>query len=200
MCPEIWIIWTASLVFDSPRRQLPFKSEQPQQNTAYSFVVLFDFTSVPTVNLARGKTAWQVDVSSGGLPSRAVDGNKNGQWGGNSCTATSSDSNKNLNNWWTVDLQRRTEVMKVTLYNRADCCGTRLANFDIVVTDTKPQSGKKLVYNKDQVCIHKTGAIPQGKSESFNCQGSKKGQYVAIVQTRTQILTLCEVEIFGGNC
>ena len=72
-----------------------------------------------------------------------------------------------------------------------------MANFDIVVTDSRPVPGRKFHFHRAQVCAHKRGAVRQGKAESFRCQGVKEGRYVVIVQTRHQWLTLCEVEVFG---
>ena len=72
-----------------------------------------------------------------------------------------------------------------------------MANFDIVVTNTRPVSGRKFNFHRAQVCAHKRGAVRQGAAESFRCSGVKIGRYVLIVQTRREWLTLCEVEVFG---
>ncbi|XP_064625400.1 uncharacterized protein LOC135486505 [Lineus longissimus] len=152
-------------------------------------------------NLALGKTAWQLGTTSGGVASRAVDGNTNGVFNRGTCTHTSSDmraKNQGTKNWWAVDLEKETKVKRVILYNRADCCGDRLADFDVVVTNAKPSEGKKLEYNAaTDICSHQSGKI--GASKSFTCSdGGLTGRYVAVVISRKQILTLCEAEVFDN--
>ena len=75
--------------------------------------------------------------------------------------------------------------------------GYRLADFDIVVTDNKPEEGKKFEYDKDEVCAHRTGAVPQGGTEKIECTAVKGGQYAVVVRSRDQPLTLCEFEVYG---
>lgn len=89
-------------------------------------------------NLARGKNTKQSSTGFGGASSRAVDGNRNGQWRGGSCTHT----NKDAKPWWRVDLGSSQKVKKVKLSNRADCCGNRLRNIEIKVgdVDNNPQA------------------------------------------------------------
>ena len=90
--------------------------------------------------VSQGKSAFQSSTGWGGVPSRAVDGNKNSQWGGKSCTHT----NKQHNAWWRVDLGGNYLVTKVQVTNRGDCCWNRLSNFDIRVgnTDRNPKANQ----------------------------------------------------------
>ena len=80
-------------------------------------------------NIARGKPAAQSSTYPGGKASNAVDGNRNPNWSGRSCTHT----HKQMYPWWRVDLKRFYLVGKVSLTNRGDCCGNRLRNFEIRV-------------------------------------------------------------------
>ena len=94
------------------------------------------FSFFLTGNVARGKPTKQSSTGFGGVPSRAVDGNKNTQWGGRSCTHT----NRQAKPWWRVDLQSNVAVKKVVVTNRGDCCWTRLRQVEIRVgnTDNNP--------------------------------------------------------------
>ncbi|XP_064639554.1 zonadhesin-like [Lineus longissimus] len=160
--------------------------------------ILAQAESTVPVNLALRKTCLQFHETSGGKANRAVDGNKNNEYYRNSCTHSSVNGGDNVNNnWWAVDLVHTSLIQKVVLYNRGDCCGSRLSNFDIVVTHTRPTPGRKLVFSSSEVCAHKTGAVPQGQSQAFNCNKQLEGRYVAVVRSRSQHLTLCEVEVFG---
>ena len=89
-------------------------------------------------NIARGKPTKQISTAHGGVSSRAVDGNKNSQWGGRSCTHTNRDKKP----WWRVDLASIQKVKKVQLTNRGDCCETRLRQIEIKVgkVDNNPDA------------------------------------------------------------
>ncbi|NIP98730.1 MAG: hypothetical protein GWO24_37115, partial [Akkermansiaceae bacterium] len=68
----------------------------------------------------------------GGEASRAIDGNTDGNYGSNSVTHTSSEADS----FWQVDLQVTAEISAVVLYNRADCCTSRLGNLRLSVLDS----------------------------------------------------------------
>ena len=87
--------------------------------------------AVPSIagNVARGKGTKQSSTGFGGVPQRAVDGNKNANWNGRSCTHT----NKQNRPWWRVDLGSIQKVMKVRVTNRNDCCWNRLRQVEIRV-------------------------------------------------------------------
>ena len=89
-------------------------------------------------NIARGQNTRQSSTGWGGSSSRAVDGNRNSQWGGRSCTHT----HRQHNAWWRVDLGADYKVGMVKVTNRGDCCGNRLSNLDIRVgnTDGNPKA------------------------------------------------------------
>jgi hypothetical protein len=72
--------------------------------------------------------------------------------------------------------------------------GERLANFDIIVMDTKPTIGKDLSYTKDQVCAHQNEPVATGGKKGLPC--TKVGRFLAVAIPRNTILTLCEVQVF----
>ena len=84
----------------------------------------------PSSNLALGRPATQSSTSHGGIASRAVDGNTDGNWGHNSVTHTSGAG------WWGVVLSsKRTIIKEIIIYNRSDCCGDRLNNAEVQILD-----------------------------------------------------------------
>ncbi len=89
-------------------------------------------------NIAKGKATKQSSTGFGGASARAVDGNKNSQWNGKSCTHT----NKDKKPWWRVDLRSVQKIYKVRLTNRGDCCWTRLRQIEIRVgnVDNNPNA------------------------------------------------------------
>jgi RHS repeat-associated protein len=82
-------------------------------------------------NLALGKTATQSSIGWGGDPSRAVDGNTDGNFGDGSVTHTYLE----LSPWWRVDLGSIRGIGTIELYNRTDCCSDRLSNFQLLLSD-----------------------------------------------------------------
>jgi hypothetical protein len=102
-----------------------------------SAFVSFSLTNTPAgggaTNLALGKTASQ----SSTLPttpaaSAAVDGNTDGAFYAGSVTATNLEANP----WWQVDLGTSTSVGSVTIWNRTDCCASRLSDYWLFISNT----------------------------------------------------------------
>ena len=120
-----------------------------------------------------------------------MDGNTDGNYGANSCTHTNADANS----WWRVDLLRAQNVNSVRVFNRADCCGYRLTQFEVLVGNKQTMSENSIGSTK---CGGTTAtySIPEGQNREIACDGLV-GRYVFIVQRRADYLTLCEVQVFG---
>jgi len=67
-------------------------------------------------NVAPQATATQSSVGAGGVPERAIDGNKDGDWGKNGQTHTSQG--KDDAPWWELDLGAARPVSKIQVWNR----------------------------------------------------------------------------------
>jgi len=90
------------------------------------------YAAPPTpVNLAYGTEPTQSSTYQGGLASRAVDGNDHGVFSRGSVSHTGRDTGA----WWEVDLGESAEITEVVLWNRTDCCGDRLSDFHVLVSD-----------------------------------------------------------------
>ena len=61
-----------------------------------------------------------------------MDGNTDGIFNRASTTHTLREAGA----WWQVDLGSELYVTAVTVYNRADCCGDRLQNFDVILSNS----------------------------------------------------------------
>ena len=92
-----------------------------------------------TANVALGKPTKQSSTSYVGLPQRAVDGSKNPDWSGASCTHTSYQERP----WWRVDLGSMYNIYSVALTNRKDCCSNRLREIEIKVTNSDNPDDKE---------------------------------------------------------
>lgn len=167
-------------------------------------------------NQALGKSARQSSTEKGGDASRAVDGNTNGSFPEGSVTHTGEEPTA----WWEVDLGQVYDVSKVRIWNRTDCCAERLDGCLILVGEdpqvldqmtlttemgnsentTKAlvglllQSSKKMPARYGPSQLEFEGAA----SKDITSQRNRRGRYVRIVQPRTHILSLAEVEVFGS--
>lgn len=83
-----------------------------------------------TRNLAYGRPATQSTTKNGAAAARAVDGNTDGDFGHGSVSHTESGAS-----WWQVDLQQIANIGHVVVFNRTDCCTTRLHDFTVKVSN-----------------------------------------------------------------
>merc|ERR1712072_438144 len=104
---------------------------------------------------------------------------------------------KQDNPWWYVDLEKSASVTKVIVYNRSDCCGERLRNFEVRVGDVKPDGTK---YSANQKCgtLHWGDAPEKGGGQlTVGCENHTGRYVVIVVPGKNRLLTLCEVKVVG---
>ena len=140
------------------------------------------------LNVAPSGAATQSSTAWGGDAPRAIDGNTDGNWGGNSVTHT----NGTFNPWWQVDLGTTRTVNEITLWNRTDCCGGRLTNFAVSLLD----SSLATVWTQD----YYTGGGNPNPSLDIILSG-QSGQYVRVMRYApggddNSALSLAEVQVF----
>ena len=86
-------------------------------------------------------------------------------------------------------------VQTVIVYNRADCCGSRLSKFEVRVGESTSW--------KDNAKCGNYYSVPQGSKLEVNCNGLL-GSNVFVVLEGEGYLTLCEVKVVatmaGSNC
>lgn len=83
-------------------------------------------------NIAREGFASQSSTAGSRTADHAIDGNVVGweaAFGVNPYAHTSDEPNS----WWQVALADRSNIENIILYNRGDCCGTRLGNFRVSI-------------------------------------------------------------------
>ena len=137
-----------------------------------------------------GATASQSSTNGAGVASRAIDGNYNGAWNGNSVTHTLP---ADVNPWWQVDLGAPRAIDSISLYNRTDCCAGRLSNFSVLASNDS--SFTTNVYDSGNQ------AANVGASASYTGIGAT-AQYVRIRRdglstTNESVISLAEVEVLG---
>jgi len=147
-------------------------------------------------NVSVGKTATQ----SSNLPgyttvgaALAVDGNTDGNFFDGSVSHTNLDANA----WWQVDLGASTSISSIAIWNRTDCCGTRLNDFWVFVSDTPfnaTDTPATLSVRAATFSSHQTTA--PSPSSTVTITGAQ-GRYVRVQLSGTNYLSLAEVQVFG---
>lgn len=145
-------------------------------------------------NLSIGKSVTQSSLDFGGDPQRATDGNTSGIWNQNSVTHTENESQP----WWQIDLGSISRLSYVNVWNRTNCCGSRLSNFYVLVSDT-PFSDE-LDANLNQAGVSHFFVGPDAGSPT-RVDMNLSGRFVRIQLAGSNPLSLAEVEILGtaGN-
>ncbi len=130
-------------------------------------------------NLAAGKLATQSSTYGGAEAIRAVDGNTDGDNVNQSVSHTTLESQP----WWQVDLGKVTSIGEVVIYNRTDCCSTRLADFDVLLSNDG---------SNWQTAASFAGAAQTRTALSI----SGSGRFVRVRLRGTNHLSLAEVLVF----
>jgi hypothetical protein len=162
-------------------------------STSFSLTNLFGGGS----NLAQGKAATQSSTypSATSGAAAAVDGNTDGNFSSGSVTATNLDNNA----WWQVDLGASTVVGAVVIWNRTDCCGSRLSDFWVFISGTpflSTDTPATLQNRAATFSSHQTAAPPPSITVAAN---GARGRYVRVQLTGADYLSLAEVQVFAGT-
>ncbi|ESN96951.1 hypothetical protein HELRODRAFT_178752 [Helobdella robusta] len=144
-------------------------------------------------NLAIKRTTFSSSVYQNPLSptNHAVDGNR----GGVLLTDGCFHSDLLPPNWMAVDLLDVYAVYYVMLVSRADCCGERLDNYKVGLNRSLEPVAVRWSYD---IC----GLYPKKTEAAFwyitLCESYLYGHRYLIVQSNdTQMLTVCELEVYG---
>jgi hypothetical protein len=144
-------------------------------------------------NLALNKPAAQSSTLAGTPPPGVVvDGSTDGLFGDGSVTATNADPNA----WWQVDLGAPATISSVAVWNRTDCCGSRLGDYWVFVSNTPFLPGDtpgSLSGRAGTFASHQTTA----PNPSTTIPVGVQGRYVRVQLSGTDFLSLAEVQVFG---
>jgi hypothetical protein len=150
-------------------------------------------TTPASQNLALGKAATQSSVAYGGVASRAVDGSTDGNYFNNSVTHSAGASQ----DWWQVDLGQSAAIDSVKLWNRTDCCSTRLSNFHVFVSATD-MTGRTWAQLTADPTVRQVAVTSLNGSASLSLAiGGVSGRYVRVQLDGQDNLSLAEVQVFG---
>nr|XP_006818003.1 PREDICTED: uncharacterized protein LOC102801828 [Saccoglossus kowalevskii] len=134
-----------------------------------------------SVNIAYNRSTSQSSTDYGGMSSLAVDGNIDSRYSGGSCTHTAQQDNP----WWQINLGDVYDEVTVVIYNGAEYAD-RLDGADVSISP----------YENGQFTT--CGTATSDAVVTITCPSGKIGQYITIDKKGSnEILTLCEVKVFG---
>ena len=157
------------------------------------------FRAIPAgaqpVNLSRGKRATQSSGTSAPA-SLAVDGNTDGDFKGGSVSHTDADPDA----WLDIDLGEEHAIDTVAIWNRTDCCGSRLRDYWLFISDhpfAPKARARDLREAAGVTAVEGTLPIPVARLRV----GGAKGRYVRVQLAGTAgsgdgFLSMAEVEVF----
>jgi uncharacterized repeat protein (TIGR01451 family) len=144
------------------------------------------------MNLAQGATAGQSsNFASSSTASKAVDGNTNGVNAAGSVSYTGPDPYP----WWQVDLGGVQQIDGVQIWNRTDCCGTRLSNFYVFVSEEPFPDKPPADLAADLSIWHTYHAGAAGTTTTLPV--GEHGRYLRVQLDHQDYLQLAEVQVWG---
>ena len=148
-------------------------------------------------NLAAGRPATQssTDEKNGSVASRAVDGKTDGNFFHLSVTSTGLDPNA----WWQVDLEYPATLAAIILWNRTDCCDTRLSDYWVFVSEApfSPTDTPALLARRAGTWSSHQTASPFPAAKLL--LPDVRGRYVRVQLDKPNYLSLAEVQVFGSK-
>jgi hypothetical protein len=142
-------------------------------------------------NLARqeGATAEQSSTYGDGVAERAIDGNIDGNYNNRSVAHTENKDNS----WWQVKLPKPAKIKNIVIWNRTDCCGNRLSNFDVSILDDSPNPLWQFHYDGPAGHFVSIPVKPDIQAAGVFVKIQIRGKN----KDRNGHLSLAEVQVFG---
>jgi len=122
----------------------------------------------------------------------AVDGNTNGVFFNGSVTATNVESGA----WWQVDLGASKAITSITVWNRTDCCASRLGDYWVFASDSPflPTDTPSSLQNRVATFSARRTTAP---APSTTIPVGLQGRYVRVQLNGADYLSLAEVQVLG---
>ncbi|GAB3533409.1 hypothetical protein GCM10027403_07310 [Arthrobacter tecti] len=143
-------------------------------------------------NAALGKAAEQSSTANNGVAARAVDGNTNGSFGGQSVTHTAENGSPEP--YWQVDLETNVSISEIGVWNRTDCCGSRLDDYYVLVSDEPFVSTDldEVLAQSGVTAFEQTQ--PAGSPTRIDTD-DLQGRYVRVQLRGNAVLSLAELQV-----
>jgi hypothetical protein len=148
------------------------------------------YADAPDINLALNRSTFQWPDSGVGAASNAVDGRTDGNWWAGSVSHTDAADGP----WWWVDLGSVQHISEIRLFNRTDCCSSRLSHYQVHVSaDSSDGWDGTWAPVVDSSWL----AIEDGDGSPLVHPVDTWARWVAVTKTDFDILSLAEVQVMG---
>ena len=145
------------------------------------------------INLSRGKPTEQSSRKASGYASLAADGILTG---GNPWRGEIQHTTNQAQPWWQVDLGSVATLSEILIYNRTDCCQSRLRDFVILLSEEAFPSDNSLNELLDLPFIHTL--FYQGSTQDlYRFPTELTARYVRIQLRGSNSLHMAEVQVMG---
>jgi hypothetical protein len=152
----------------------------------------------PVMHLAMARPTAQSSTFAGYATAgarAAADGKTDGNFLDGSVTSTNRDANA----WWQVDLGASKAIGSIVIWNRTDCCPSRLSDYWVFLSDTPFHSSDTPTTLQKRAGTWKSHqTLVPNPSTTIRTDGAK-GRYVRVQLTGTDYLSLAEVQVFGND-
>ncbi len=162
------------------------------QLSEQGFLDLAEVQITPLVfpeNVSVGKPVAQSSVHSIGIAANAVDGILGGRWGVHPVTHTANE----IEPWWEIDLGAKYDLDAIELWNRTDCCGNRLNNGAVFISDL-PMTGMSVAELEADPNVAVL-ELPDPEIQTVFDASQLSGRYVRVQLRGQAILQLAEVVV-----
>jgi hypothetical protein len=147
----------------------------------------------PEVNLALSQHATQSSSLEGSGPENAIDGIIKDDARPGPLAHTQYDQVP----WWEVDIGSSQDIGTIDIWNRSDCCGERLANFYVLVSD-EPLTSRDLLESARQAGVSDYFVSGQaGRPTRIDVR--RTGRYVRIQPAHPGYLALAQVQVWKDS-
>jgi len=151
------------------------------------------------VNIAKGKPVLQSSKYGDGDAMLAVDGNQDGDFNHGSVSHTLRDANA----WLEVDLGKVEPIDSIRVWNRTDCCGSRLRDYWVFISEIPFLSSDTASALRGRTATWSSINFTPNPIGTIRTRGVK-GRYVRIQLGGTQpieesFLSIAELEVFRSE-
>ena len=99
--------------------------------------------------------------------------------------------------WLALHFPSSVKVKRVEIKNRVDCCGDRMRNVEVRVTDSLPTTGDAM-FTGGELLGTFTGPASDGQLVEVEGETAIMGQFVLVqMDNGRDVLNLAEVRVFG---
>lgn len=158
-------------------------------------VVITDVEETLNENLALYGTSSLSSTAWGGVASRAIDGNTDGIFSGGSMAHSDPDSDDQA--YLEVDLGAEASIDYINVWNRTDCCSSRLSDYYIFISNN-PFAGETVNSSIAQLGVVNYYQADEAGTPTVITTTGAVGRYVRIQLTSDEnTLNLAELEVYG---